>query len=70
MQTNLQARIDRLKTTAMMRAREQMGPVELVNWWTIFRKNTRGIDRFDELEPTVQNQIIEWESNPYKIIGT
>lgn len=70
MQTNLQSRIDRLKTTAMMRAREQMGPVELVNWWTIFRKNTREIDRFNELETKVQNQIMEWETDPYKIIGT
>lgn len=56
MQTDLQRKIDRLKTTALMKAREQMGPVEVAKWWTTFLKNTRGIKTFDELDENVQAQ--------------
>ena len=69
MQTDLQVRIDHLKTTAMMKARERMGAVELVNWWETFRKNTRDIHNFDELDEDVKAQILEWESHPYEIVG-
>lgn len=53
-----------------MKARKYMGPVELVNWWTGFKKNTNRAERFDELDEKIQAQIIEWESEPYKIIGS
>ena len=69
-QTNLQSRLDYLKTTAMMKSREHMGPVELVNWWTIFRSNIREIQKFEDLDTDIQAQILEWESHPYKIIGS
>lgn len=69
MQTDLQRRIDSLKTTVMMRAREQMCPVELVNFLTSFRIKTGGIERFGELDEKVQVQILEWESHPYRVIG-
>lgn len=52
-----------------MEQREKMGPVELVNWWTSFRKNTREMEKFDELDGDVRAQILKWESNPYKDIG-
>ncbi len=47
-----------------------MGPVELVNWWTVFRNTTRGIQKFEDLDETVQVQILDWESHPYQVIGT
>jgi len=49
MQKNLQSRIDGLKTTALMEQRKQMGPVELVNWWTSFRQETLEVESFDDL---------------------
>jgi len=54
----------------MMKRREHMGPVELVNWWTVFCNNTRGIQKFEELDDNVQAQILDWESHPYKVIGS
>jgi hypothetical protein len=68
-QTDLQQRIDRLKTTAMMKARERMGPVELVNWWTTFRQNVLKKEKFEELDEKTQAQIVEWEAYPYEIIS-
>jgi hypothetical protein len=68
-QTDLQQRIDRLKTTAMMKARERMGPVELVNWWATFQKNVLKKDKFEDLDEKIQAQILEWEAYPYEIIG-
>ena len=68
-QTDLQQRIDRLKTTAMMKARERMGPVELVNWWATFQKNVLKKDKFEDLDEKIQTQILEWEAYPYEIIG-
>lgn len=65
MQADLQQRIDRLKTTAMMKARERMGPVELVHWWTTFRQNALEKEKFDELDENIQAQILEWEGYPY-----
>ncbi|MCG8685101.1 MAG: hypothetical protein MI892_09520 [Desulfobacterales bacterium] len=70
MSIELHDRINRIKTTALMKARKYMGPVELVNWWTGFKKNTNRAERFDELDERIQAQIIEWESEPYKIIGS
>ena len=70
MQTNLQSRIDRLKTTALMEQRKTMGPVGVANWWTSFRQKTSKAESFDELSPDIQEQILKWESNPYKIIGS
>lgn len=70
MQTELQQRISRIKTTALMRAREHMGPVELTNWWTTFKKNTNELKSFADLDETTQAQILEWEAHPYIIIGT
>ena len=70
MSTELQDRIDNIKATALMKAREYMGPVELVNWWTNFLETTRKAGCFDELDKKIQDQIMEWESHPYKIIGS
>ncbi|MFW2365351.1 MAG: hypothetical protein ACN4GW_02990 [Desulforhopalus sp.] len=70
LQTDLQRRIDRLKTTAMMRERERMGPIELVHWWSTFRQNVLAKQRFDNLDEKTQSQILEWEAHPYEIIGT
>lgn len=69
-QTDLRKRIDRLKTTAMMEARERMGPVELVHWWTTFRQKALEKEKFEELDEKIQEQILEWEAYPYEIIGT
>jgi hypothetical protein len=69
-QIHLQTRLDQLKTTAMMKRREHMGPVELVNWWTMFRSSINGIQKFEDLDADVQAQILDWESHPYKIIGS
>lgn len=69
-QANLQSRLDRLKTAAMMKSREHMGPVELVNWWTLFRCNIQEIEKFEDLDAETKAQILEWESHPYKIIGS
>ena len=68
-QTDLQQRIDRLKTTAMMKARERMGPVELVNWWATFQKNVLKKDKFEDLDEKIKAQILAWEAYPYEIIG-
>lgn len=54
----------------MMKSREHMGPVELVNWWTLFRSSISDIEKFEDLDPEVQAQILFWESHPYKIIGS
>ena len=54
----------------MMKSREHMGPVELVNWWTHFRSNISDIDKFEDLDTGTQRQILEWETHPYKIIGS
>jgi hypothetical protein len=67
----LERRINAIKKTALMRAREYMSSVEVVNWRTAFLKNTLTVEKkFEDLEETVQAQILEWESNPYKVIGT
>lgn len=70
MQTDLQQRVDNIKTTAIYKAREKMGPIELLNWWTSFRKNISETKRFEDLDKKVQAQILEWEADSYKIIGT
>lgn len=70
LQQDLEQRIDRLKTTAMMQAREQMGPVELVNWWKNFRQEVLRKERFEDLEDDIKVQILEWEAHPYEIIGS
>jgi hypothetical protein len=67
---DLQQRIDRLKTTAMMQAREQKGAVELVHWWANFRAGVLRKKSFEELDQETQSQILEWEADPYQIIGT
>jgi len=69
-QTNLQSRLDKLKTTVMMKSRDHMGPVELVNLWTLFRINICEIQKFEDLDGDIQVQILDWESHPYKIIGS
>lgn len=68
-QMDLQQRIDRLKTTAMMKARERMGPVELVNWWATFQENVLKKGDFEDLDEKIQAQILEWEAYPYEIIS-
>lgn len=70
MQTELQERVYRIKSTALMRAREYMGSVELVNWWEKFLRNTRKANKFEELDEDIQAQILKWESDPYKVIGS
>ena len=69
LQTDLQQRIDRLKTTALMKARERMGPVELVNWWSTFRKHVLKKAKFEDLDEKTQAQILEWETYQYEIIS-
>lgn len=70
MQQDLEQRIDRLKTTAMMKARERMGPFELVNWWEGFRQKVLSKEKFEDLEDDIKVQILEWEAHPYEIIGS
>lgn len=70
MTTELEKRVDAIKATALMRAREHMSSVELVNWWKAFLEKTCKVDKFEELDAKTQALIIEWESAPYKIIGT
>ena len=70
MPTQLHKRITRIKATALMRAREYMSSVELVFWWDKFLKNTSKAERFEELDEKIQAQILKWESNPYKVIGS
>lgn len=67
--TGFQQRIGRLKTTAIMKARERMGPVELVNWWATFLENVLKKDKFEDLDEKIQAQILEWEASPYEIIS-
>ncbi len=69
-QQDLEQRVDRLKTTAMMKARERMGPFELVNWWENFRQKVLSKDTFEDLEDDVKVQILEWEAHPYQVIGS
>lgn len=70
MDSSLQSRIERLKTTALMEQRKTMGPVGVANWWTSFRQKTSEAESFNELSADIQEQILKWESDPYKIIGT
>ncbi len=70
MQTELQKRVYRIKATALMRAREHMSSVELVRWWEEFLRDTSKAKRFDDLDEAIQAQILKWESNPYKVIGS
>lgn len=69
MTTELQKRIEDIKATALMKAREYMSSVELVHWWKAFLEKTRMVDKFEELDEKTQALIIDWESNPYQIIG-
>ncbi|MFH1155567.1 MAG: hypothetical protein V1793_17315 [Pseudomonadota bacterium] len=70
MTTELERRINNIKATALMRAREYMSSVELVHWWDSFLESTRKVTRFEELDEKTQAQILEWEAHPYKIIGS
>ncbi|MCG8617678.1 MAG: hypothetical protein MI802_15775 [Desulfobacterales bacterium] len=70
MHTELQKRVYRIKTTALMRAREHMSSVELIHWWEKFVQKTRKARNFEELDEEMQAQILKWESEPYKVIGT
>lgn len=70
MQTELQERVYRIKATALMRAREYMSSIELVHWWDEFLQKTGKAKRFEELDEKTQAQILKWESNPYKIVGS
>ena len=70
MQTELQKRVYRIKATALMRAREHMSSVELVHWWEKFLQKTKKAQKFEALDEEIQAQILKWESNPYKVIGS
>lgn len=63
LQADLQQRVDRLKTTALLQARESMGPVELVNWWTKFRQTVLKSEKFEDLDEEIQAQVLEWEGH-------
>lgn len=70
MQTELQKRVYGIKTTALMRAREYMSSVELVHWWEKFLRITQKAQKFEKLDEETQAQILKWESDPYKVIGS
>jgi hypothetical protein len=69
-ETDLLKRVYVIKTTALMRAREHMSSVELIHWWERFVQKTKKARKFKELDQEMQAQILKWESDPYKVIGT
>jgi len=41
-----------------------------VRWLDEFLKNTSKAKEFEEHDEKIQAQILKWESDPYKVIGS